>query len=124
MSEKYEIRGTVKVINDKQTFASGFTKREFVIETSDEKYPQQIKFEATKESCDKLDLFEVDDEVAVQFNIRGNEYNGKYYVSLHAWKFERAGTRQSAPKESQQSAPAKKDDSWIDSTDDGLEVPF
>jgi hypothetical protein len=25
---------------------------------------------------------------------------------------------------SQQSAPAKKDDTWIDSTDDGLEVPF
>ena len=117
MSEKYEISGTVKVINDKQTFASGFTKREFVIQTNDEKYPQFMKFEATKELCGKLDLFEVDDEINVQFNIRGNEYNGKYYVSLHAWKFEAVGNqrveRQVAPK--QQSKPAAKDDSWIDS---------
>jgi hypothetical protein len=124
MSEKYEISGTLKVINDKQTFASGFTKREFVIQTNDDKYPQLIKFEATKESCGKLDLFEVDDEINVQFNIRGNEYNGKYYVSLHAWKFEAVGNqrveRQVAPKP--QSKPSAKDDKWIDDATD--DIPF
>jgi len=117
MSEKFEISGTLKVINETQIFASGFSKREFVIQTNDAKYPQLIKFEATKESCDKLDLFEIDDEINVQFNVRGNEYNGKYYVSLHAWKFERDGNqrveRQIAPRDPKPK-PAAKDDSWID----------
>ena len=40
--------GTIKVIEDLKTFPSGFTKREFVITTND-KYPQDIKFEVTKD---------------------------------------------------------------------------
>jgi hypothetical protein len=38
-----------------------------------------------KDKCSKLDSYRVGQEVAVQFNVRGNEYNGKYYVSLQAW---------------------------------------
>ena len=89
MSEAYKLTGKIIVLNDTQTFASGFTKREFVVETPDEKYPQPLKFESTKVGCDKLDAFRVGDEVTVEFNIRGNEYNGKYYISLAAWKVEK-----------------------------------
>ena len=39
-----EIIGKVKLIRDEQSFASGFTKREFVI-TTEEQYPQDIQFE-------------------------------------------------------------------------------
>jgi len=85
MSAQLEITGKIHVINEIQTFASGFIKREFVIETY-EKYPQMIKFEAVKERCAALDKFEIDDVVTVGFNVRGNEHNGKYYVSLTAWK--------------------------------------
>ena len=90
-----ELKGKIKVINPTETFGSGFTKREFVITTA-EQYPQDVKFEVVKDKCDTLDSYRVGQEVAVQFNVRGNEYNGKYYVSLQAWKIV-VGQQSSAP---------------------------
>lgn len=80
-----ELKGKIKVINPTETFGSGFTKREFVI-TTNEQYPKDVKFEVVKDKCDTLDKYKVGQEITVQFNIRGNEYGGKYYVSLQAWK--------------------------------------
>lgn len=81
----YELNGKIKVINEKQTFASGFEKQEFVV-TTQEQYPQDVKFEAIKDKIDMLTGLQAGDEVTVSFNIRGNEYNGKYYVNLQAWR--------------------------------------
>ena len=89
MSEKYELKGRIKMIGETQEFPSGFSKREFVVTSPDEKYPQDIKFEIVKDNCAKLDSFSEGDEATVSFNIRGNEFNGKYYVSLSAWKIEK-----------------------------------
>lgn len=83
----YTIEGKIIRIEDAQSFASGFTKREFVIET-DEKYPQQIKFECLKDGCDMLDGRRENDWITVHFNLRGREYNGRYFVNLHCWKIE------------------------------------
>ena len=90
-----EQAGRIKVIMDTQTFDSGFQKREFVITTA-EQYPQDIKFEFFKEKCEILDQFKVGDEVNVHFNIRGNEYNGRYFVNLNSWKMEKASTNAAA----------------------------
>jgi hypothetical protein len=84
----YELEGKVKVIEDLRTFPSGFTKREFVV-TSEERFPQDVKFECIKEKTEMLDGIQVSDPVKVSFNIRGNEYNGKYYVNLQAWRIEK-----------------------------------
>lgn len=81
----YNLTGTIKVLNDMQTFESGFKKREFVVTTQGE-YSQDIKLEALKDNADKLANFKVGDTVVVNFDIRGNEYNGKYYNNLIAWK--------------------------------------
>ncbi len=97
MGKSFEIEGTVKVINEIQTFASGFSKREFVVEVEDGKYPQSIKFECVKEKTSLTDGLSVGDPVKVNFDIRGNEYNGKYYVNLNAWKVEKAGGSSAAP---------------------------
>ena len=94
-----ELQGTIKLINDTQTFDSGFQKREFVV-TTQEQYPQDIKFEFTKDKCGLLDKYPVGTSVNVAFNLRGNEYNGKYYVNLQAWKIENAAAEaptQAAP---------------------------
>jgi single-strand DNA-binding protein len=88
MSKKHELTGKVHIISDTQSFPSGFQKREFVITTSDDKYPQTIKMEVVKDDCEKLDGFRPGDDITAHFNIRGNEYNGKYYVNLQAWKVE------------------------------------
>tara|TARA_Y100000310_G_scaffold342736_1_gene447156 strand:+ start:168 stop:551 length:384 start_codon:yes stop_codon:yes gene_type:complete len=89
MSQTYEITGTVKVIEDEQTFASGFSKREFVITTVGDRYPQDIKLEMVKEKCAELDQLEIGDPVTVEFNIRGNEWKDKYYVNLQAWRLKK-----------------------------------
>ena len=82
------IKGVIKTISDVQTFDSGFRKQEFVIETED-KYPQLIKFEIIKDNIEKFDPLLIEGgNVDVSFNIRGNEYNGKVYNSLQAWKIE------------------------------------
>lgn len=81
----HELTGTIKVIFDTQTFPSGFSKREFVV-TTQEQYPQDVKFEAIKEKGEVLDQYNEGDQVNVKFNIRGNEYNGRYYVNLQSWQ--------------------------------------
>ncbi len=92
MAQSFELEGTVKVIEDTQTFPSGFSKREFVIEVADGKFPQSIKFECVKEKATLLDDYAIGDPIKVHFDIRGNEFKGKYYVNLNAWKLERPGS--------------------------------
>jgi hypothetical protein len=89
------ITGKVKAVFDTQTFGSGFTKREFVITTA-EQYPQDVKFELVKDKTGAIDAYKVGQSVTVHFNVRGNEHQGKYYVSLQAWKLE-AGQAVAAP---------------------------
>lgn len=90
-----DIEGSVKIVLDTQTFNSGFQKREFVI-TTKEQYPQDIKFELIKDRIDIIDAYKPGETIKVHFNIRGNEYNGKYYVNLQAWRIENASS--SAPE--------------------------
>ncbi len=82
----YEATGKIKVIFDTQTFPSGFTKREFVVTVGDDNYPQDLKFEMIKDKCTWLDQFQLEQDVTVSFDIRGNEFKDKYYVNLNCWK--------------------------------------
>ena len=93
-----KINGRVKLIMDLQSWDSGFTKREFVI-TTNEQYPQDVKLECIKDKTNLLEGLAEGDEVEVSFNVRGNEYNGRYYVNLQAWKLQKQddGMNQAAP---------------------------
>jgi len=91
----HELSGKVKVILDEQTFASGFNKREFVVTDDADKYPQDIKFACVKDKVELVNKLSVGDKVKVTFNIRGNEYQEKYYVNLEAWKVESGGAASS-----------------------------
>ena len=131
----YEASGTIKLINDIQSFASGFTKREFVVTTGD-KYPQDLKFEVVKDKCSMLDTFEPGQMVQVSFDIRGNEYNGKYFVNLSCWKIQTSGegADSASPRSSgnpaaarQPAAPASSEPSMSDlrnDDDSDDDVPF
>jgi hypothetical protein len=83
-----QLQGTIKVIFQTETYPSGFTKREFVV-TTKEQYPQDVKIELVKDKTAILDSFSEGQEVTVHFNLKGNEFNGKYYVSLQGWKVEK-----------------------------------
>ena len=82
----FKIGGTLKVIGDIQTFPSGFTKREIVIETHDDKYPQLISLSLLKDQTSLTNGMQTEDLVTAYFNIKGREYNGRYFNDLIAWK--------------------------------------
>lgn len=82
----YELTGKIKLIQDPQTFNSGFTKREMVVAVDDGKYPQEINLEFVQDKVSLLDSLLVGQVVTVNFDIRGREYNGRYFNNLVGWK--------------------------------------
>jgi single-strand DNA-binding protein len=122
----YEATGKIKLISDTQTFPSGFSKREFVVTTADSKYPQDLKFEVVKDKCSILDSYKEGQDVVVNFDVRGNEYNGKYYVNLSCWKLS-GGSGGGGSDEYSQEAPPDKEPSAADlRKDDDFDddIPF
>jgi hypothetical protein len=117
----YEASGKIKLINDTQSFPSGFTKREFVVTTSHDKYPQDLKFEIVKDKCPLLDAFQPGQQVQVSFDIRGNEYNGKYFVNLSCWKIQAADGGAPASPPAAAGEPALDD---LRNEEDYDDVPF
>lgn len=65
-----------------------FRVMDFVIETPDEKYPQKVQFQILNDRIQEMDKFTLGEELEITFDIRGREYNGKYYNSLNAYKIE------------------------------------
>src|SRR5699024_4823480 len=65
-----------------------FSAREFILETNDNNYMQLLKFQLTQDRCGLLDAFEEGQQIKVHFDLRGREWNGKYFTNLNAWKLE------------------------------------
>jgi len=127
MANSFELTGTLKHILDLQEFASGFTKREFVIEVPDGNYPQLIKFETVKDRTKLLDDLAVGDEVQVTFDIRGNEYKDRFYVNLNAWKLSKAGSGGGGGGGGQaasSSGGSSMDSQFDNEPDESDEIPF
>ena len=80
-----KITGELIAKNDEQVITEKFTKRDFVIKTND-KYPQSIQFQLSQGNVDLIDAIKLGEQIEVEFNLRGKEYNGRYYVTLDAWK--------------------------------------
>jgi len=105
----YEMIGKIKVMFEPMTFASGFTKREFVLVMEDD-YPQDVKFVCVKEKCGLLDRVTVGERVKVAFRIRGNEYKERYYVDLQAFQIEKLDTDGSSVAYDDAEPPSPPDD--------------
>lgn len=108
----YDLTGKVKVIQPAQTFASGFTKREFVVTVEDGKYPQDICLECVQDKVSMLDSIQVGQEVTATFDIRGREYNGRYFNNLQAWRIQATSgaSGDDKPPVSDKDVPADFDD--------------
>lgn len=92
-----QITAKIKQINDTEVISDKYKKRTFVVTTSD-KYPQDVQFQCSQDKCDMLNGYKAGQDVTISFNLRGREYNGKYYNSLEAWKVSFA---EAAPTETQ-----------------------
>lgn len=119
------MKGKIKKIFDQQDFPSGFYKRDFVITTEDQ-YPQDVKFTAVKERTEQVARLGEGDEVLVKFDIRGREYNGNFYVDLNAWRVESGGGQPAAAAPEAVSAAPMPDVPPMPaaSADDEDDLPF
>ena len=82
--EELKAKGTIHHIGEARQVSDKMNLKEFVLSIGD-KYPQLIQFQAVNERVKFLDGAKVGQQCEVKFDLRGREYNGKYYVSLNAW---------------------------------------
>ncbi len=92
----FEIEGKIHKIFDTENKTDTFQAREFVIVTEGN-YPQYIKFQLTQDRCGIVDGYTDAQPVKVYFDLRGREWNEKYFTNLNAWKIEKVSTEAPAP---------------------------
>ena len=87
---KFEVSGKVLEVGDVQEFASGFTKREVIVEASKkaDEFSNPVCVTLKKEMCEKADALRVGDGVTVEGFVEGRrwEKDGKvrYFIDLSA----------------------------------------
>lgn len=82
----YDIEGKVKLIGPTERKSEKFQFREVVLEVMDGAYAQHPKLQFVQDRCDLLDNFQIGDNVTVSFNVKGREWNGKYFTTLEGWR--------------------------------------
>ena len=92
----FQVDGKLHKIFDTEQKSEKFRAREFVIEMDDGKYPQMIKFQLTQDKCELADDYNEGDDITVHFNLRGREWNERFFTNLDAWRIESAGKSQPA----------------------------
>ena len=92
----HTIEGKLLVKYDTQAVSDRFRKREFVLykeeNNNGQVFEDTIKFQLTQDRCDILDTFNIDDDIKVTFNVKGNKWEKEgttsYFTNLDAWKIE------------------------------------
>ena len=108
----YKAEGKLHKIYDTEQKSASFQAREFVIEMQDGQYPQMVKFQLVQDKCNLIDGYGEGEDVSVDFDLRGREWNGKYFTNLQAWRIGRTaengqgGGGQGGAQSQPQHAPA------------------
>ena len=128
----YKAEGKIEKIFDTESKSATFTAREFVIEVADGQYPQMVKFQLVQDKCSLIDDYREGEQIEVDFDLRGREWNGKYFTNLQAWKITRAGESEggassgggssSSSSSAPEKAPAASSSAASDDFDD--DIPF
>ena len=84
----FEVDGKLHKKFDTEQKTDSFRAREFVIEIQSGNYPQFIKFQLTQDRCDLLDAHQEGSMLKVYFDLRGREWNEKYFINLNAWRID------------------------------------
>tara|TARA_R100001440_G_scaffold2196_3_gene6604 strand:+ start:319 stop:645 length:327 start_codon:yes stop_codon:yes gene_type:complete len=88
-----ELKGTIRQIEQTQTFGTkGYKVRKLLLETI-ENYPQKIQIDFSQDKCEVLDNYKIGDVVKIAINIRGREWQNKdgvtkYINTIAGWKIE------------------------------------
>ena len=124
----FEIEGTLHKKYDTEKKSERFQAREFVLLVEDGSYPQYIKFQLTQDRCNVIDDAEEGQMIKVHFDLRGREWNGKYFTNLNAWRIEQpslggnsGNSGSSGGDSSDGSFPSASDEPQMEMND---ELPF
>ncbi|MEP6796006.1 MAG: DUF3127 domain-containing protein, partial [Saprospiraceae bacterium] len=88
----YEVEGKLHKKFDMEQKSGTFQTREFVILVEQGQYPQHIKFQLVQDRCEIIDPIAEGSDIKVYFDLRGREWQGKYFTNLQAWRVESAGS--------------------------------
>ena len=80
-----EVEGLVVAKKDEVVGAAGMRKVTLVVETQ-ERYPQKLPVEFIKDSAGKADEYSEGDHVTISADLRGREWNDRYFVSINGWR--------------------------------------
>lgn len=84
----FEVEGKLHKKFETEAKTNTFQARDFVIEVADGNYPQMVKFQLVQDRCSLIDDYNEGDQIKVHFDLRGREWNGKYFTNLNAWRIE------------------------------------
>ena len=104
---QFEVEGKLHKKFETESKTATFQAREFVILISEENYPQYIKFQLTQDKCVLIDDYKEGQKIKVHFDLRGREWNEKYFTNLNAWRIE-AGVTES-PSDDQPNSPGQNE---------------
>ena len=93
----FELAGKLIEKFDVFQVSDTFRKREFVVEKTDNQggmeFTDHIKFQLTQDRCSLIDNLNLQDEIRVNFNIRGRRWvkddKVSYFTNLEAWRIEK-----------------------------------
>lgn len=122
----FEVEGRLHKKFETENKTDTFQVRDFVIEINSGNYPQFIKFQLTQDRCAIVDPFDEGDQINVHFDLRGREWNEKYFTNLNAWRVEKTEKTSSNDKEptspaGETSFPSESDAPEVEANDD---LPF
>lgn len=83
----FSVKGKILVVSEiTERGEKKFKTADFVVET-DEKYPQKVKFELLGDNTKLASDLKNAISGEIFFNVKGKEWNGKFYNSLECYKF-------------------------------------
>lgn len=95
----FEVEGKLYKKFPAENKTGTFQAREFILEIESGNYPQFIKFQLVQDKCSLLDDYQEGEVIKVYFDLRGREWNEKFFTNLNAWRLDR-------PKDKPAQAPA------------------
>ncbi|NJC28000.1 DUF3127 domain-containing protein [Neolewinella antarctica] len=85
----YEISGTLVKKYEVETKGESFKVRDFVIKANDGgQYDNFVKFQTTQDRTAIIEDLNEGDEIKVHFDLRGRQWQDKYFTNLNAWRVE------------------------------------
>jgi hypothetical protein len=110
----FEVEGKLHKVFPSENKSGSFQAREFVIEVESGQYPQFVKFQLVQDRCSLIDDYNEGENIKVHFDLRGREWQGKYFTNLNAWRLDRPSKaeKSSAPN------PSVEEDGFFPSAGD------